>query len=109
MKKLEHIIEFYGETCPHCIALKPIVKGLEKDLGVEIRKLEVWNDDKNKKLMMEYEDIIGDACGGFAAVPALVNTKTKQALCGMHDAKDIQALIEGADCSGNVCKPHTKV
>jgi thiol-disulfide isomerase/thioredoxin len=109
MMKLNHIIEFYGETCPHCISLRPVVEGLEKEKNVEIRKLEVWNNTENKKLMMEYEDIIGEACGGFAAVPALVNTKTKQALCGMHDAKDIEALIDGADCTGNVCRPHSKL
>ncbi len=109
MKKLDNIIEFYGETCPHCVALKPIIEGLEKDRGIEVRKLEVWNDAENKKLMMQYEDIIGEACGGFAAVPALVHTETKQALCGAHDAKEIEALIDGADCKGNVCMPHTKL
>ena len=34
MKKLDHIIEFYGETCPHCVALRPIVEGIEKDREV---------------------------------------------------------------------------
>lgn len=109
MKKLDHILEFYGETCPHCIALKPIITSIEQESDVRIKKLEVWNNAENKKLMMEYEDIIGEACGGFAAVPALVNTKTKQALCGMHDKQDIKNLIDGGDCSGNVCKPHTKL
>ena len=109
MKKLDHIIEFYGETCPHCVALRPIVEGIEKDRGVEIQKLEVWNNAENRKLMLQYEDMIGEACGGFAAVPALVNTKTKQALCGAHDAKEIEALIDGADCKDNICKPHSKL
>ncbi len=108
MKKADHIIEFYGETCPHCVSMRPVVESLEKELGIEIRKLEVWNDADNKKLMAEYEGIISEACGGYAAVPSFVNTKTKQALCGAHDSKDIKALIDGQDCSGNVCKPHTK-
>lgn len=109
MKKLDHIIEFYGETCPHCISMRPVIEQLEKDEGIEIRKLEVWNDEDNKKLMMEYEDIIGEACGGFAAVPSFVNTETKQALCGAHDAADIKVLIDGGDCKNNVCKPHSKL
>ncbi len=109
MKKLDHIIEFYGETCPHCLSMKPVIESLEKEKGVEIQKLEVWNNAEHKKLMMQYEDIIGEACGGFAAVPAFVNTKTKQALCGAHDTRDIEALIDGADCTGNVCKPHSKL
>ncbi len=109
MPSLDHIIEFYGETCPHCIALRPVVEDLEKELGKSIQKKEVWNNEANKKLMMKYEDIIGEACGGFAAVPAIVNTKTNQALCGMHDKADIKNLIEGGDCANNTCKPHSKL
>jgi thiol-disulfide isomerase/thioredoxin len=107
--KRADIIEFYGETCPHCLAMKPIVEKLEKDLDIEITKLEVWNNTDNQATMQKYEDIIGEACGGFAGVPAFVNTKTGQALCGAHDAADITNLINGGDCSGNVCKPHSKM
>ena len=38
MPSLDHIIEFYGETCPHCIALRPVVEDLEKELGKSIRE-----------------------------------------------------------------------
>ncbi|MFO0862364.1 MAG: thioredoxin family protein [Candidatus Saccharibacteria bacterium] len=103
------IIEFYGETCPHCLSMKPVVEKIEKDMGIEITKLEVWNNADNQATMKKYEAIIGEACGGFAAVPAFVNTKTNQALCGAHDAEDIANLINGGDCSGNVCKPHSKM
>lgn len=109
MAKADHIIEFYGETCPHCLSMKPVVEKIEKDLNIEVTKLEVWNDTDNQKTMQQYQDIIGEACGGFAAVPAFVNTKTNQALCGAHDAEDIIALINGDDCTGNVCKPHSKM
>lgn len=108
-QKLEHVIEFYGDGCPHCLSMEPVIKGLESKKGVEITKLEVWNDKKNKAVMDEYIGIIGEACGGFAAVPSYVNTQTKQALCGAHDAKDIEILMDGGDCSGNICKPHTKI
>ncbi len=103
------IIEFYGETCPHCLSMKPIVGKIEKDKGIEITKLEVWNNTDNQAIMKKYEGIIGEACGGYAAVPAFVNTETNQALCGTHDAEDIIKLIDGGDCSGNVCKPHSKM
>ena len=102
------VIEFYGETCPHCISMKPVVAKIEKDKGVEITKLEVWNNSDNQAVMKKYEDIIGEACGGMAGVPAFVNTKTKQALCGAHDEADIVNLIDGGDCKDNVCKPHSK-
>lgn len=106
---LAHIIEFYGETCPHCLSMRPVIKQLEKELGGEMTKLEVWNNDTNKGVMEKYSDIISAACGGFAAVPSFVNTKTNQALCGAHEAKDLKILIEGGDCSANVCMPHSKL
>lgn len=108
-QKLDNVIEFYGESCPHCLSMEPVIKGIESKKGVEITKLEVWNSKKNKAVMDEYIDIIGEACGGFAAVPSFVNTKTRQALCGTHDAQDIENLIDGGDCSGNICKLHTKM
>lgn len=108
-KKYGHIIEFYGETCPHCIAMKPIVAEVEKETGVEIEKLEAWNNDENAKKMEAYRDIISEACGGLPGVPAFVNTETKQALCGIQDKADIIALMEGADCTGNICKAYSQI
>lgn len=109
MTKLDHIMEFYGETCPHCVSMRPVVMQLEKELGAEITKLEVWNNPDNEAKMKQYEGIISEACGGFAAVPSFVNTETGQALCGAHDPEDIKILIEGGDCKDNVCKPHSKL
>lgn len=102
-------IEFYGETCPHCIGLRPIVKRAEEATKQKIEKLEVWNNQKNQAKMNKYEEIISKACGGFAAVPSFVNTKTNQALCGSHNESEIIALINGEDCTDNVCMPHTKM
>jgi len=107
-KKYGHVIEFYGETCPHCMAMKPVIEELEKETGAKIEKLEVWNNEENARKMEEVNDIIGEACGGLPGVPAFVNTETKQALCGAHDKEDIIMLLEGADCSNNTCKPHSK-
>lgn len=107
--KADHIIEFYGQTCPHCASMKPVIAKLEQDLGIEIDKKEVWEHPENRKVMDQYIDVLSEACGGFAAVPSYVNTQTKQALCGAHDAADLKILIEGGDCSGNVCKAHSKM
>lgn len=109
MPKKANLIEFYGETCPHCITMKPVIKKIEDENNVTIQKLEVWNSKDNQKVMQKYQEIIEQACGGFAAVPSFVNTKTNQALCGEHDEADIIALLKGADCSDNVCKPHSKL
>lgn len=107
--KLDYVIEFYGETCPHCLSLKPVIADVEKELGVEITKLEVWNNEENKAVMQKYAELVSQACGGFAAVPAIVNTKTNQALCGVHEKEDIHNLIEGGSCVDNKCMPHTKL
>lgn len=107
-KKYGHVIEFYGETCPHCISMKPVIEDIEKHTGAKIEKLEVWNNEENARKMEQYNDIIGEACGGLPGVPAFVNVDTKQALCGAHDKEEIIQLLSGGDCSSNVCKPHTK-
>lgn len=105
---LDHIIEFYGETCPHCIAMRPIVAQLEKDLGGEIVKLEVWNNPEHEKKMRQYAELIESACGGFMAVPSFINTQTGQALCGAHNPEELKILFEGGECKDGVCMPHTK-
>ncbi len=106
-KKLEHIIEFYGETCPHCVSMRPIIQQLEDELEVEITKLEVWQNPENEKIMAQYSDIIGEACGGYAGVPAFVNTQTHQALCGVQEEAILRAFMQGEDCKDGVCQPHS--
>lgn len=108
-KDYGHVIEFYGKTCPHCMTMKPIVEQIEKDTGAKIEKLEVWEDETNARKMEEFQEIIESACGGLAGVPSFVNVDTKQALCGEHEPADIVALMEGADCTNNMCKPHSKM
>jgi thiol-disulfide isomerase/thioredoxin len=109
MSQYGHVIEFYGENCPHCMTMRPLVEEIESETGGKIQKLEVWNDEANSNKMLEYDDIISSACGGLAGVPSFVNTETKQALCGEHEKADIIALMEGGDCTDNVCKPHSKL
>lgn len=83
------LLEFYGETCPHCIAMKPLVAKVEKSLGVEIKKFEVWNDEKNAAKMAEYDKGL---CGG---VPFYYNTDSKQFICGSSDEKTFTAWAKG--------------
>ena len=73
------LLEFYGETCPHCIEMKSIVEQLEKELGVEVEKYEVWNNEENVKKMEEYDKGL---CGG---VPFFFNTETGDHICGSTD------------------------
>lgn len=105
----DNIIEFYGDTCPHCVSMRPVVSELEKEMGINVQKLEVWSNEPNRAVMEKYNDQISKACGGYAAVPSFINTTTGQALCGAHDKADLKILFEGGDCSGGVCKPHSKM
>ncbi|MBI2450776.1 MAG: hypothetical protein HYV52_00335 [Parcubacteria group bacterium] len=77
------IIEFYGKECPHCLRMAPIVEKLEKELGIEIKKYEVWHSEANAKMMEEkYGVAVSEACGGGLGVPNFVNENTNEGLCG---------------------------
>ena len=81
--------EFYGETCPHCIEMKPLVEKLEAELGVEVEKLEVWNNEENAKLAQEAD---GGKCGG---VPFFINEETGATICGATDYDSLKAWASG--------------
>jgi len=85
------LLEFYGETCPHCVAMKPHVEKMEKELGVEVEKYEVWNNSENAEKMKEYD--LG-LCGG---VPFFYNTQSKQFLCGSSDYDVLVKWAKGED------------
>ena len=52
--KDSHVIEFYGETCPHCISMKPVVAKIEASHNITVKKLEVWNHPANQKIMEKF-------------------------------------------------------
>lgn len=83
------LLEFYGDGCPHCTRMAPLVERLEKELGVEVRKFETWHDAKNEKLRAEKD---GGACGG---VPFFVNEETGAKLCGATDYEALKAWATG--------------
>jgi len=76
MKKADHLIEFYGTECEHCKRMAPLVEKLEKDLKIEITKLEVWHNQENATILKKHDK---DMCGG---VPFFINTKTNKFICG---------------------------
>lgn len=76
---MSNLIEFYGDECSHCITMKPIVEKLEKELNIEIEKIEVWHNEANSKKL---EELDKGRCGG---VPFFINTKTDEVICGAAD------------------------
>lgn len=67
------LIEFFGEGCADCVLQKPIVERIEREFKIKIRRLEVWKNKKNRRLMNKLTR-------GATTVPAFVNLKTKEVL-----------------------------
>ena len=89
---MSHLIEFYGEECPHCIVMHELVEHLEKEEGVKVEAIEVWHNKENEKKMEEiacFED-----CGG---VPFFYNTKTKKFVCGQTDYEILKKWAKGEE------------
>lgn len=78
------LLEFYGEDCPHCLIMKPEVEKLERELGVEIEKFEVWNNEGNAR---KKDELDAGMCGG---VPFFYNTETKKFICGSTDYESLK-------------------
>lgn len=74
---------FYGEECPHCHNVMPVVDKLIEE-GIEIEKRETWHNEENAKL---YEEKDTGLCGG---VPFFWNEENKQMLCGEADEATIR-------------------
>jgi len=83
------LMEFYGETCPHCIEMKPLVERLEKEENVKIEKYEVWNNKENAELLKKYDTGL---CGG---VPFFFNGEAKKNICGSTDYESLKKWALG--------------
>lgn len=83
------LLKFYGETCPHCIQMKPIVEEVESELGVTIEKLEVWNNEANAARLAEHDRGL---CGG---VPFFINTETGAHICGSTTKPELLKWAKG--------------
>lgn len=69
--------------------MKPLVEEVEKELGVKIEKLEVWNNADNLKKL---EAVDEGRCGG---VPFFHNTETDAFICGSANKEKIMEWASG--------------
>lgn len=83
------LIEFYGQECSHCMAMRPLIEKLEKDLKVTFERYETWHNPENAHKQQEYDNGV---CGG---VPFYFNTESKAAICGEVDYETLKAWAEG--------------
>ena len=81
---------FYGEECPHCHDVMPVVDKLIAE-GIAIEKKETWHNDANAK---EQEKFDTGLCGG---VPFFYNDESKQFLCGARDEEVIRKWAAGEE------------
>lgn len=79
------LIFFYGEGCSHCAKMHPIIDELESKEGVNILRLEVWNNATNNKKLTDMDTV---SCGG---VPFCINTKNGRTICGEAEYEDIKS------------------
>ncbi|MBI3671677.1 hypothetical protein HY249_02690 [Candidatus Azambacteria bacterium] len=80
----KRLLEFYGEECPHCKNMDPLIEELEKELGLKVERFEVWSNEKNKKMLQEYDR---NFCGG---VPFFYNTASCEWICGEADPEKLK-------------------
>lgn len=83
------LYEFYGDGCPHCEKMAPLVEEVEEDEDVEIQQKEVWEDKENQELMEKFDD---GKCGG---VPFFYNTESEEWICGETDKETLASWAKG--------------
>ena len=86
---MSHLLSFYGRECPHCVTMEPLVEKLQKETGLKVDRLEVWYDEKNAKIMAEYDK---NLCGG---VPFFYNTESNKWICGEATYDELKSWALG--------------
>ncbi len=79
------LLFFYGLECPHCITAEKFVDELITS-GINIKKVEVWHNKENDKLLGEL-DSGDDMCGG---VPFFLNQISGKTPCGEVTMNEIK-------------------
>jgi len=79
------LLEFYGEECPHCLAMKPVLERLRNE-GAAIESYEVWHNDNNAHKLNQYDK---GFCGG---VPFYINPETQQWICGETTYEELKKI-----------------
>lgn len=85
----EHLVFFYGDGCSHCMKMEVHLDCLEKEEGIFVCKMEVWNNKENEKMLEECDK---EPCGG---VPFFINKKTGKTICGEAEYHEIKSWAKG--------------
>jgi len=83
------LLEFYGDECPHCKRMEPLIDKLAAE-GLKVERYETWHDEKNAAMMEKYDRGL---CGG---VPFFFNTDSGKSICGATDYDSLKAWAQGS-------------
>jgi len=86
------IILYYGNECPYCHKIMPLIDDLIKE-DKNIIKKEVWNNKDNDNEFASLKEIVIPACGGEFLVPCFYDKKNNEALCGALKIKEVKKWI----------------
>jgi thiol-disulfide isomerase/thioredoxin len=85
-------VEFYGEECPHCRKMIPIIAQVENETGVHFEKLEIWHNETNKDVYLKYAEYITRDCGSLG-IPTFIGLKTNKSMCGEKSVDELKRFI----------------
>lgn len=87
-QKEKRLLEFFGRECPHCFDMIPLVRRIEAETVLRIEKYEVWHNEENARLMLEFDKGL---CGG---VPFFFNTASGEFICGAASYDELKRWAE---------------
>lgn len=89
------LLYFYGVECSHCDLMDPLIKQLEDETGMTLRKFEVWYNDDNLRLLQKL-----DKDGLCMGVPFFYSKIKRDWICGATMYPNFKAWALG--------KPHER-
>ncbi len=84
------MVQFVSDRSDDCTRMEPIVQGVEEELNVKFRKINI--SKKPQAYGEMYDCVGGNECGN---VPFFYNRKTGQAICGATPYNNLKKLVLG--------------
>jgi len=85
--------EFYGQDCPYCKQMEPVIAQVEQETGIKFEKIEIWHNQTNAKTFELHATEIKRDCMGALGVPAFYSVKNKKAVCGLQTKEELKKFI----------------
>ena len=86
-----YLEEYYGLECPICEVMRERLDKVEKDLGIPVKRFEVWHNKEN----MERVEALERGGAKVLGIPFFYNTQTGGALCGKVSYAKLKAWTLG--------------